>query len=247
MRLPGDVDRAGVVEHRRLERNRRERADRAHGRLRLGDEVLVAHLVVAGRAHTPPERPRVADLLAPQARELLRRRRMRPRARERPLGHLQERQRRVAAVADEVDVLRIGEEPVEQLEMPHVHRSLVPPARLAGCLGVRVEDRRDGRSGRHSRAHAAGDVCHGDAPVPDRRDSRDVVEEALGVDLLSVATREQGNEERLVGNGDARRAIEDHAEQRRPGATDAEQDQRTGHSGSVTTTSARAARPPTVT
>ena len=67
------------------------------------------------------------------------------------------------------------------------------------------------------------------------------------VDRPPVAAREQRNEERLVGNGDARRAVEDHAEQRRPGATDAEQDQRPAHSGSVTTTSARAARPPTVT
>ena len=110
--------------------------------------------------------------------------------------------------------------------MPHVHRRLFPPARLAGCLGVRLEDRGDGHSGGHSRAHAAGDVRDGDAPVADRRDPRDVVEEALGVDPPAVAPREQRNEERLVGNGDSRRAVEDHAEQRRPGAADAEQDQR---------------------
>ena len=79
MRLGGDVDRPRVVEHRRLERHRGERADLPNDRLRVRDELLVAHLEVTGGADAPTERTRVADLLPPQARELSRRRADAPR------------------------------------------------------------------------------------------------------------------------------------------------------------------------
>ena len=62
-----------------------------------------------------------------------------------------------------------------------------------------------------------------------------------------MAPREQRDEERLVGNRDPGRAVEDDAQQGRPRPAHAEEDQRRRrHSGgAVTTTSARAARSPT--
>ena len=70
-----------------------------------------------------------------------------------------------------------------------------------------------------------------------------------GVDRATVTPREQRDEERLVGNRDPRRAVEDHAQQRRPRAADAEDEERPAHwgGGATTSTAARAARPPTVT
>ncbi len=64
-----------------------------------------------------------------------------------------------------------------------------------------------------------------------------------------MATGEQRDEERLVGNRDPGRAVEDDAQQRRPRPAHAEEDQRRRrHSGgAVTTTSERAARSPTET
>ena len=55
------------------------------------------------------------------------------------------------------------------------------------------------------------------------------------------------DEERLVRDREPRRAVEDDAQERRARTADAEQDQRLRHGGAVTSTSARAARPPTVT
>ena len=79
---------------------------------------------------------------------------------------------------------------------------------------------------------------------------RDVVQEPLGVDGPAVPPCEEGHEERLVGDRDARRTVEDHPQERRPRAADAENDEwRPAHSaaGGTTSTAARAARPPTVT
>ena len=109
-------------------------------------------------------------------------------------------------------------------------RRLVTPARLPRLLRVRLEDRRDRLAGRHpGRADAGSDVLRPNAPVADRRDSRDVVEEALRVDRPAVPAREQRDEERLVRDREPRRAVEDHAEKRRARAADAENEERRRH------------------
>src|SRR5262245_14746461 len=146
-----------------------------------------------------------------------------------------------------MDVLRVGEELFEQRQVAHVHRRLVAPARLARVLCVRLEDRRDrvarGHPGADSRRHVVG----ADAPRPDRRDARHIVDEPIRSDGAAVPAREEWDEERLVGDRHAARAVEDHAQQRRPRAADPEYEEWRRHSGATTSTAARAARPPTVT
>src|SRR5262249_36399327 len=163
------------------------------------------------------------------------------------LWHVEERERRVTAVADEMDVLRVGEETIEQVEVTHVHRGLVAPARLAGLRGVRLEDRRDGVSRGHLRLHMGRDVLGRQSPRADRGHPCHVVEERIPVRDLPVPAREQRYEERLVGDGQARGAVEDDPQERRPRTAHAEQDQRRRHLAARTSTAARAACPPTVT
>ncbi len=109
VRLRGDVDGAGVFEHGRLERQRGEVADRADDALCIGDEVLVANLVVARLAGFAPECLRAANLRPPLAGEAGGAARMRPRLRDHAGRHVEERERGVAPVADEVHVLGVRE------------------------------------------------------------------------------------------------------------------------------------------
>ena len=174
---------------------------------------------------------------------------MRPRSRERPLRHLEEGKSGVPAVADEMHVLRVGKQRFEQRQVAHVHRRLVAPARLPHGRCIRLVDRRDGGSGRHAGSQPRRDVLQCDTPVADRRDAAQIVEKPARLDGPPMAPGQQRDEERLVGNRDPGRAVEDDAQQRRPRPAHAEEDQRgRRHSGgAVTTTSERAARSPTVT
>src|SRR5262249_20097810 len=99
----------------------------------------------------------------------------------------------------------------------------------------------------HAVVQPGCDVVDGDAPVANRRDTGDVVEEPRHVDRPTVTAREQRDEEGLVGNRDARRAVEHHAEHRGARATHTEEEERCAHGGGRTSTAARAARPPTIT
>src|SRR5262249_31276078 len=90
VRLGRDIDVARVLEHPRLEGNVREGADTADDRVRVGDELFVAQLVVSALPDPAPEGTRVADLLAPEAREASRSLGMGPSPRIRPFRHLEE-------------------------------------------------------------------------------------------------------------------------------------------------------------
>src|SRR6185503_5687836 len=98
-----DVDYLRVREHPLRERDLRERADRRHDADRIGDELFVPNLEVAPRADAPSERTRVLDPLPPETRELRSRGGVRPRPGERPFRHLEEGERGVAPVPDEMD------------------------------------------------------------------------------------------------------------------------------------------------
>ncbi len=182
MRLRGDVDRVRVRRASPARTGlRRTRRSPERPPLRSATSCLVAHLEVTGRsrradrAHArrrPPCRQRHANCAGVA--------RVRPRARERSLRHLQERERGVAAVADQVDVLRLAGTASRAARGGACTSASCPPsaafppssayaskiARDRGAVGIPERTRG---------AMSAGVQ----PPVPDRRDPRDVVEEAF--------------------------------------------------------------------
>ena len=116
---PRCVADACVIEHRGLPGQRRVLADPAQLALRLGDEILVAELEVAA-AHVRAEPPRRQDLSAPPRRELGGGAWQRPRFPREALRQLEERERGVAAVANQMNPERVGEEALERRQMLHV-------------------------------------------------------------------------------------------------------------------------------
>ena len=97
---------------------------------------------------------------------------------------------------------------------------------------------RDRLAGAHPGAKPGDEVVRGHLPRREPRQSTKVVEEARDVDRARMPVGELRDEERLVGDGDPGGAVEDHPEQRRARAADAEDEQRSGH-GRRTTTTAR--------
>ena len=133
----------------------------------------------------------------------------------------------VAAVADQVDVERVGEQPLEQPEVLHVHRRLVAPARLAVLLGVRLVDGADRRPPADMRRAAAGRAPRpGDVPVAQRPAPAQVVDERVDVDTAPMAVGELRDEVRLVRDRELRVPVEHDAEERRSRAPDAEDEER---------------------
>jgi hypothetical protein len=238
VRLRGDVDFRGVLEHRRLVREPREVADPPELALRIGDELLVAQLVVAARPDAPAEPLRRVDLGPPLARELGSRPRVRPGLGDDALRHREEGQRRVAPVAHEVDEERVREEPFEHAQPLHVHRRLVAPARLPVAGRVRLVDGRDRLAEAHPRPQAGTHLVDRDVPLAERRQPAQVVGELVDVDRAAVAVGELRDEVGLVRDRELRVAVEHHPEQRRAGTADAEDEERRRRHRFVTTTAA---------
>ena len=151
---------------------------------------------------------------------------MRPRLRHDALGHLQKRQRRVAAVANQVDVARVREEPLEQRQVLHVHRRLVTPALFAALRRVRLVDGADRLAERHARPQPLADGLGAQLPLAQRGEPPQVVEEVVDVRPVAVAVRELRQEVRLVRDRELRVPVEHDPQQRRTRASDAEDDQR---------------------
>ena len=95
-------------------------------------------------------------------------------------------------------------------------------------------------------AQASCDVVELQIPCHERRKSAQIVEEAVEIDVVAMPPREERDEEGLIRDRDARRAIENDAEQGRSRAADAEDEERgrQGSTGSFTTTSALSAKRP---
>src|SRR5205814_9301593 len=104
------VARTRVVEHPRLPRQRRVLADELQTALRLVHQILVAELEVAAPG-VPAESARGENLRPPPRRELRDRARQRPRLARETLRQLEERERGVASVADEVHPARVRKTP----------------------------------------------------------------------------------------------------------------------------------------
>ena len=227
MRLAGRVGAADVVEHVGLEL---EAGERAHARElggRVAHEILVAELEVPVGTDAPAERLRSLDLGPPEPGEAGGVLRMAPPLRHDPAGHGEERERRVAAVPDEVHEARVGKGALEQRQVLHVERRLVAPPFLALQPGVGGEDRPDRLPRRHPRPQPLGHGARRQPPLAQRRQAPHVVEERVDVDRCAgVAVRQLGDEVRLVRNRDRRVAIEHHPQQRRARATDAEHEER---------------------
>ena len=85
-------------------------------------------------------------------------------------------------------------------EVLHVERRLVAPASLVAVGGVGGEHRGDRLPCRHPGAEARLHRCGRDAPLDERREPPQVVDECRGVDRRPVPPRELGDEERLVGD-----------------------------------------------
>ncbi len=115
-----------VVEHHRVVVEAHEVADPAQRRLGVDDEVLEAGLHVVVKVGADP--PRALDPAAPAARGVLDRRRL--------VHAVQARQAHVAAVADQVDEVRLGEQSLDPAHRLHVDGGLVAPARLVVAVGV---------------------------------------------------------------------------------------------------------------
>ena len=209
-----------------------------------GDEILVPELQVALGADTLPERARGGDLGSPLAREALGVARVPPALGHDPRRHREEGERRVAAVADEVDEARGRKEALEQREVLHVHRCLVSPAALAVPCRVRLEHGADRLARRHPRPQPPGHVVEREPPLAQGRQPSQVVEERVRRDGARVPVGELGDEVRLVGDRDQAVAVEHDPQQRRPRAPDAEdEERRLAHCGGPTCTTARSAWP----
>ena len=129
-----------VAEHGRLPGKAREGTNLRQNVLRRVDELLVANLVIAPGADAPTELPCRLDLRSPQVREIRHRGRVPPGLRHDPGRHLEIGRRSIAPVTYEVEEERLGEEPLEQWEVLHVHRRLVAPAGFPASGGVRFVD-----------------------------------------------------------------------------------------------------------
>src|SRR5207302_6695468 len=168
----------GVIEHPGLKRQTRVLADSTQLTLGLGDEILVAELEVAG-ADVRAEPARGPDLRAPSGRKLGRGARQRPRLAREALRQLEERERGVAAVTNQMDPERVREEALEQRQMLHVQRRLVAPARLPLVLRVHLEDGCDRLAGRHPLAQPWANVLRSDAPFVQLVEAPEVVEKVV--------------------------------------------------------------------
>src|SRR4029079_11204840 len=151
-------------------------ADAAQPLFGLSDEILVAELEVA-LARLLTALPRREALRPPTRCELGDGSRLGPRLAREALRQLEERERRVAPVADEMYPDRVRKEPLEQRQLLHVERRLVAPTRLALAVRVRLEDRGDRLAGRHLLAEARPDVVRTDPPVVQRPQALQAVEE----------------------------------------------------------------------
>src|SRR4051812_25494567 len=218
----------GVIEHPGLPRQRRVLADTAQLALGLGDEILVAELEVAV-THVLAETPRRQDLRAPPRRELGGGARQRPRLARESLRQLEEGQRGVSAVADQMDPERVGEESLERRQMLHVERRLVAPARLPLVPRVHLEDGGDRLARRHPLPKLRANVVRRDAPLVQLVEAPEVVEEVVEIRSAAVPMGEGRDEERLVRDRDLAAPVEHHAQERRAGAADAEDDHGRGH------------------
>ena len=221
-----DVDLRRVVEHRGLPGQAGEGADLFERVLWRLDEPLVPKLEVAPGPDTPAEGLRGPDLGTPLAGEVGDRLRVPPGLRHDPRRHLQEGRRGVTAVAHEVDVERVGEQPLEQAQVLHVHRRLVAPARLSPRRCVRLVDGADRLAGRHGGPEPGAYLLRVDLPLAHRPDAAQVVHERVDVDTAPMAVRELGDEVRLVGERELRVPVEHDPEERRSRAPDAEDEER---------------------
>ena len=234
----GDVHGAGVLEHRGLERKRGEVADGADDALGVGDEILVANLEIA-RLRPPCAR-------GPARGEPPSATRRRSRRRSRGCAHVfvttPAGMSRNASAASRPSRMRCtycasGKRRSMSARCRMYMRRLVSPARLAVLGGIRREGRRDGLAHAHAGAKPSGEVVRGHLPRGEPRQPAKVVEEARDVDRARMPVRELRNEERLVGDGDPGRAVEDDPQQRRARPADAEDEQwGCGHGRRTTTT-----------
>jgi hypothetical protein len=214
-----------VLEHARLERQSEEGADVPQARLGLGDEVLVAELQISATSCGSAELPGAPHFPVPLAREVADAARPRPVEPGTP-AHVEERKRRVTAVADDVDVLRARKHAVQGLEVLHVRRRLVAEARFSVRLRVQAVDDDDhvakGRLCRQPPANVVG--RH--PPLPHARDPPQIGEDRLPVGLGAVPVPELRDEVGLARDGELGAPVEHLLEERRPAPGDAEDDDR---------------------
>ena len=220
------LDVPDVVHHRRLVRKQGERRDPSQHRLDVLDELLVANLEVTRAADPPAEPARRLDLGPPLTGELGDALGLHPGLRHQALRHREKRRGRVAAVTDQMHEQRIREQPLEQVQVLHVHRRLVAPALLATLLRVHRVDRGDRRSDRHARAQPRPHLVEWDVPLRERVDAAKIVDERIGVDATEMPVGELRDEVRLVRNGELGVTVEHDAQQRRARAAHAEDEDR---------------------
>jgi hypothetical protein len=161
---------------------------------------------------------------------------MPPAFRDHAAGHGEERERRVAAVPDQMHVEGIGKQALEQPQILHVERGLVAPALLPVLGRIRLEDRRDRGAGRHAGSQAAVDGIERHAPLEEAGQPLQVGRERRRVDGSRMPARQLRDEVRLVRYRERRVAVEHHPEERRARAPHAEHDHRrvgAGHRGSL--------------
>jgi hypothetical protein len=220
-----DVDAARIVRQRGLVFEPGECTDGAEHGFDVGDELFVAHFEIAG-ADTAAEAPRGGDFGAPLGSEVGRRAGMHPRLGDDPARHREERERRIPAVADQVDEPSVGKEPVEQAQVLHVHGRLVAPARLAMLRGVHGVHGADRGADRHPVAELSAHLVEWNPPVGERVQPAEVVDEAVHPDAAQVAVCQLRDEVRLVGDGELRVPVEHDAQQRRARAPHTEDENR---------------------
>ena len=225
MRLSRDVDVPRVVGHSGLVRKTRELADSVKHAFDIVHELLVTYFEIAAAADPAAQPARGLHLRSPLAGEPRRIARVHPVLRDDPPWHGEERRRRVAPVTDQVNEERIGEEPLQQPQVLHVHRRLVPPTALSVLLGVDRVHRPDRGSDRRRVREPGTHSVERHIPFGERVDPAKIVDELVCIDAAQMTIGELGDEVRLVRNSELGVPVEHDAEKRRPRAPHPEDQQ----------------------
>ena len=108
---------------------------------------------------------------------------MHPGVRHDPLRHREERRCRISPVTDQVDELRVREKPLEQPEVLHVHRRLVPPPSFFPLLRIDGVDRGDRRADRHPPGQPRLNLVQRDLPFRQCVEPAQIVDELVRLDV----------------------------------------------------------------
>ncbi len=198
-------------------------ADGPHGRLGVLDQILVVELPITIRSQNLPgsmapvhSQPPVEGAFGHRGRSFV---------------PFQVGDDHVASVPDQMDKSGLGEQTRDRLHERDVERGLVPVQGLALALGVQPKDDPDrfGESRRPLVFKCGSHLLAGQAETTKVGHRIEITEEPVDVEaplsLVSCVIRGHGGQKpRLMGNGELRMGVEDHAQKRQARSSAADED-----------------------